>query len=541
MEIIMGLLHNTIFLLLLVIIIGGYLGKLKFKNFSLGSSAIIFVALVFGHFGMTLPREFQTLGLVLFIYSIGLQAGPGFLTSFKQQGLNLSIGAAAIVFLGFVSTLAGALIMNYNASMAAGIFAGALTSTPGLAVAVEFAAGKTAPTAYGVTYAFGVVGVILFVKLIPQIMRVNIQKEEELCFADLEQASPKVVHWHLEISNPNLFGKLVRDIHLDNIAHVSITRLKRADSGEVELCTGNTVLNQGDHIRVVGTEENLKRAELFLGKQIQGDIQFQGHLTKKKVLVTKREYVGKSFATVNFRHTYGVQVARITRNGIDLPAIGSMDIHFGDILHVVGPAENLKNVSNVLGDDVKAAYGTDVMSIIMGMCLGFLLGMIPIPLPVIGEISLGTTGGVLLAGLVLGYLHNTGPIVWEIPVPANNFIRELGLVVFLATVGTRAGETIVATVQAQGLGLFLTGIMVTLVPLVFGFLICRYVLKIRFLYTLGVITGGITSTPGLASTQSLTNTPFASSAYATVYPVALVGMILGTKFLVIILTFIEAM
>ncbi len=205
------------------------------------------------------------------------------------------------------------------------------------------------------------------------------------------------------------------------------------------------------------------------------------------------------------------------------------------MLHVVGYENAVKNVSRILGNDVREIYRVNLLSIFLGLLAGFLIGKIPLHLPLVGTFSLGITGGVLLAGWILSNLYKTGPFVWEIPSTANSFIRELGLLLFLATVGTQTGATILETLSQQGLPLFFSGILVTAVPLLVSLLICRYLLKIRFLRMLGVLTGGMTSTPGLASAAAISDAPYAAVAYATVYPVALIGMILFTKLLILIL------
>lgn len=533
----MALLENKLFLLMVIIIIGELIGKIRVKSFSFGSSAIIFVALVFGHFGYTLPKIFQILGLALFIYSIGIQSGPGFFNSFRSEGLNLTFAAIFLVMTGFIVTVVCSHFMGYSSDMAAGIFAGSLTSTPGLAVAVEMTGGGEAAAAYGVTYTFGVIGVILFVKITPQLIKVNIRREEELIRNDMEADTPEIHHCHLEIKNSNIFGKTLQEIRSATLDAVTITRVITGEQ-EATLVHSDTVFHEGDKLRVVGTDEALKEAELYLGKRIEEEISFQGDLSVRKILVSKKECVGQSLGSLHFSENMEVKVSRVTRNGIDLPADPKMQLRIGDVVHLVGHEQSFKNVVKVLGNNVKSAYGADVLSILIGITLGFLVGSFPIAVPFLGTLYLGKTGGILLASLILSYKYSTGPIVWALPTPTNNFIRDLGLMLFLATVGTSAGATILETVAEQGISLLLVGMSVTLTPLILGFTFAHRILKIRFLKILGVLTGGMTSTPGLASTTSLSDTPYASSAYACVYPAALIGMIIFTKTMIGVLNFI---
>ena len=531
----MSLFHNPVFILFMVIASGELIGHIKLRSFSLGSSAVIFTGLAFGHFGLTLPMEFQTLGLVLFIYSVGLQAGPGFLSSFKQQGMNLSLGALLLVSVGFAATLLCSWLFGFDAGIATGLFSGALTSTPGLAVAVETIGDPLTPAAYGLTYCFGVVGVILFVSLLPKLMGVNLEKEEQTLKNESNRDHPGIIHEHIEITNPNIYGKKVAELDLANIAPVILTRLLRRGAAEPEIIYGNTALQEGDKLRIVGDKTAIDKATLLLGQPVPEEINFNRGLTKKRLLVSKHTAVGYSIEALNLKKTFNIQISRINRNGFELTPNQNTRLHVGDVLHVVGEEESIENAARLLGNNTRETFRTDLGPIILGLLIGCLLGQVPLSLPFIGEFSLGLSGGVLLAGLLLSNLYKTGPLIWDIPSTSNSFIRQLGLLLFLATVGTRTGAIILETLQQQGSSLFIAGIIVTLLPLGITLLACRYLLNIRFLHMLGVMTGGMTSTPGLASISTLVETPFSASAYATVYPVALIGMIFFTKLLALIL------
>jgi len=529
------LIGNHIFLLLLITLLGTALGKLQLGSFSLGSSGIIFVALGFGHFGYTLPADFQTLGLVLFVYSIGLQAGPGFFYTLLSRGLKLALLALGTIGVAFAATLGFSLLFGFGADTGAGLFAGALSSTPGLAVAVEMTGGGQAAAAYGLTYFFGVTGVILFIQLLPRAMGVNVAEEERQLAEETARSNPAFTFHHLEVTNPNLFNRSVRDIRLQEIAPVVITRLLRRGAAEPILVGGDTVLMEGDHLRIAGREPELMKAELFLGRPIAGEIEFERVLTKRDIVVSKRGVAGMTLAQLNIREVFNAHITRISRGGIDIPASPGLRLHMGDKVHVVGDGKSLENVVKVFGNDIKATYSVNPLPIFAGLLLGFLLGKVPLYIPWGGTFTLGTTGGVLLAGLILSGLYKTGPIIWEIPASANSFIRELGLVLFLATVGTRTGATLVHTVQTTGISLLLAGLVVTTLPMLTTALLCRKVLRMPLLRTLGLITGAMTSTPGLAAASEFSDSHHIPATYATVYPVALIGMILYTKLLVLLL------
>lgn len=530
----MELLHNPMFLLLAVILSGHLLGKVKIFSFSLGSSGIVFTGLLAGFAGFSLPGVIQSLGLILFIYSVGQQAGPGFVHSMKRGGLALSIGAMAMIAAGLLTALGCKAWFGFSKEITAGLFAGALTSTPGLAVAVELAHDSAAPAAYGVAYTFGVVGVVLVVKLLPRLMRANIRQEEEKLEQEMSGLHPQIEFTHLEVTNPNLCTGPLSQVLPAGMAEVTITRVLRTGSDSPELAVAETVLNMHDTVRVVGTSEALHQAEIVIGPEVEADLAFNSVLIKKEILLSRPDVAGKTLRALNLSHVFGVQVSRITRNGFDCPAGPNVRLRQGDVLHVVGNPEAVENVKKMLGDNVRALFATSVMVLLSGLFCGLAFGALPLYLPGLGIFTLGATGGVLLAGLVFGAVRQIGSVITELPSTANALIRDLGLGLFLAVVGTAAGGTLVPTLREYGMPLFLAGAIMTLTPMLIGVPICSRVLRIPFLRMLGVITGGMTSTPGLAAAASLSDTPYAATAYASVYPIALVGMIMASKLIMLL-------
>ncbi|MFA5516711.1 MAG: TrkA C-terminal domain-containing protein [Desulfuromonadales bacterium] len=528
-------LQNPIFLLLLIIVLGEILGRLRFRALALGPSAIIFVALAFGHFGFILPAGIQTIGLAMFIYAVGLQAGPAFLSSFRSHGLGMALTVGVMVVAGTAVTYACCRLFGFDPGTGAGLLSGAMTSTPSLAVAVETLGNARAPAAYGVTYGFGIIGVALCIHWLPRLMRIDIGHEERCLAEELAEIHPPITFHHIEVSNPNLFGKKVAAIFLKSIAPVTITRLLRSGATEPEFVGADTVLQEGDRLRVVGRPADLEKVQLYIGRPVSAEIAFDRVLAKKSIVVSKRRFAGTTLGYFNFREAFNVQVARITRSGIDLTADANTRLHMGDVVHAVGDERSLRNISRLLGNDLKATYEISFLPIMLGLLLGFVLGQLTVPLPIVGALTLGTTGGTLLVGLLLGSLYQTGPLIWTVPSAGNRLIRDLGLALFMAAVGTSAGVDFVATLQAQGLPLLLSGILVTLVPVVAGAYFGMRFLRIRFLRLLGVLVGGMTSASGLAAAGALTSTQYAPAAYATVYPVALIGKIIAVKVLLLLL------
>ena len=531
----MTLLHNPIFLLLLIVILGETLGKVRLWSLTLGPAAIVFVALAFGHFGFTLPQGVQTIGLALFIYAVGLQAGPGFVSSFRRHGLPMAVGVIAMVTAGAATAYLCCRVFGFDAGTGAGLLAGSMTSTPALAAAVELVGHHRAPAAFGVTYGFGMLGVALFVKLLPKLLRVDLRAEEESLGRELTAINPPITFQHIEVSNPNLFGKRIAEIPLPQLAPVTITRLLRAGAAEPELVGAETELCEGDRLRVVGRQADLEKAQLLFGRPVAGEIAFDRVLAKKSIVVSKPKVAGVTLGYFNFRAAFNVQIARITRSGIDLPADPTTRLHLGDVLHAVGDERSLRNVTRILGNDLKATYEINLLPLLVGLLLGFLLGKVTLPLPLIGPLPLGTTGGTLLAGLLLGARYQTGPLIWDLPAAGNRLFRDVGLALFMASAGTAAGVSLVATIKAHGLPLFFSGVAVTLVPVTIGAILGLAWLGIRFLRLLGMLVGGMTNASGLAAVNTLSPTSYAPAAYATVYPIALISKIIAVKVLLLLL------
>lgn len=531
----MNLFHDPIVLLLLIIVLGELLGKVRICGFVIGPAATIFIALAFGHFGFLLPEALRNIGLAMFIYAVALQSAPGFFNSFREHGLAMALCVLVIAATGALSAYISALVFGFDAGTAAGLMAGSMTSTPALAAAVDLLGPGAAPAAYGVTYGFGVLGVALFVQLLPRLSKKSVREEETSLKAELDGANPPIRMIHLEITNPEIAGRRVDSLKLQAIAPVTITRLLTPGSSEPVLVRGGTIFSLGDRIRIAGRADDLARIAPFLGHPVEKEIAFDRVLSKRSIIVSRRQMVGKTLGYFNVREVFNVQITRVTRNGIDLPPTPDLRLHLGDVLHVVGDDRALENVTRIIGNDLKATYEIGMLPILVGLLVGFALSRITIPLPLLGDFTFGTTGGVLIAGLVLGSLYSSGPMIWDVPAAGNRFIRDLGLALFMAAVGTSAGGTLLATLQEYGLSLFVSGVVVTLLPLCVGALLGLIFFRINFLRLLGVLVGAMTSASGLAAANNLSATPYAAAAYATVYPVAMIAKIVAVKILVVLL------
>ncbi len=521
-------LHEGHFVLFLVITLGLILGDLKIRGFSLDLSAVIFVALLLGHCGYTIPTEFQTLGLLFFIFTIGMQSGPGFFDIFLKYGRKFILLCLILISLAVLMTYGAAEIFNISGPLVIGIFNGALTSTPGLAAAIDATRNPTTAVGYGLAYPAGVVGVILFMNLFPRIMRIDLKTEALSYNNELLEDHPTIQNQVLRVSNHNIFGKTIQELDIRNLTGGVISRVKHGSS-TVSPCP-KTVLNEGDLVKVVGDSETMSRMHLIIGEQVEEDLSFDDKYVVVWALVTNKKAVNISLRQLNLS-AYNATITRIRRSGIDLPPNPHSRLRFGDKLLISGSSQEMPEVMKMLGNDEKRLSETNFLPIALGIVAGVLLGAVTIPFFGLFNFRLGLTGGVLTAALVLSRIGKTGPILWSMSGSANQLMRKLGLLMFMATVGTHAGGELAGIISQSGLKMIMAGALITLLPMILAGMIGYYVLRINFLTLLGVIAGAMTSTPGLATLDSKTDCEAPSVGYATVYPMALVLMIVFSQLL----------
>ena len=497
------LLNSSYFALFLIVALGFMLGRIKIKGLSLDVSAVIFIALLFGHFGVIIPKELGNFGLVLFIFTIGIQAGPGFFDSFRSKGKTLIIITLLI------------------------ICSAALTAV-GLKYAFDIDTPSThsplASIAYGIAYPFGVIGVILFVKLLPRIMRIDLDKEARRLEKERRSQFPELTTCLFRVTNPAVFDRSLMQINARAMTGAVISRHKHNE--QIAIPTAQTILHEGDYIQAVGSEEALNQLAVLVGEREEGELPLVDMQEIESLLLTKKDMINKQLGDLNLMKNFGCTVTRIRRSGIDLSPSPDLALKFGDKLMVVGEKDGIKGVARLLGNDTKQLSDTDFFPIALGIVLGVLFGKLNISFSDSLSFSPGLTGGILMVALFLSAIGKTGPILWSMSGPANQLLRQLGLLLFLAEVGTSAGRNLMATFQESGWLLFGVGAAITLVPMLVAVCVGLFVFKINILDLLGTITGGMTSTPGLAAADSMTDSNIPSVAYATVYPIAMVFLIL---------------
>ncbi len=537
---------NQLLLLFTVIGLGFLVGHVRIFGFRLGVSAVLFVGIAFGALDprLGLPEHIYIIGLVLFVYAIGIQSGPGFFVSFQKRGLRANLTAVLVLTTVALLMALGARLFHLPAPLAAGVFCGALTNTPALAATVETvknlstqlpaqeaAQMATQPVvAYGLAYPFGVLGVILWFHLFSRLFCRQIAKEEQQRLIREQDAS--IRSQTFLVTNPALFHKPIGELlALIPDRRFSISRIKKGES--VSVIAPATLLERGDRVVAVGTPEELQRAHILFGEVSAEHLQAEvGDILHRRFFVSSPEAVGKTVAELALESRFSATITRLQRGDVEfVPSPGTV-LERGDRIRVVCRKESFPALGNFLGDSVQAIAETDFLSLSLGIVIGVFVGMIPLPLPGGVVFKLGFAGGPLIVALLLGRLERTGPITWSLPFTANLVLRQTGLVFFLAGIGTKAGAGLLATLRAGGLWLIIAGALVTSGVTVATILISLRKFHLPFAAVMGM-TAGIHTQPAClayASQQSPGELP--NIWYATVYPAAMVTKILLAQLLV---------
>ena len=524
------ILSNHIIALFAIVGLGMLLGKISVFGLSLGNSGVIFVALAFGAWGYAIPSEAGTFGLLLFVYCVGITAGPVFFRAFVQQGSNLAKLSVLLVVAGGATTYLCAKLVGIPADLAAGVFAGSMTSTPALAAAMDaLPEGSRVSIGYGIAYPFGVVGVVLFVQMLPRFLHVDLDEEGHRLSSQSKQR-PDIERALIEVCNPSVFGRKVTDVPFIEAARCQVSRVLQGE--EVRPITPDTAFEEGMCVLAVGDADRLPDLVDFLGKRSSRRYFMDVERQRMRVVATSREVVGKTLRELNLLNHFGVTISRIERRDIGFVPRADTVITRADVMLSVGEPESLQAFALFAGHRARVLDETDLISLMFGLVAGMIVGMIPIGLKGTQSFTLGFSGGPLLVGLVLGHFGHIGQIRGHIPRAARNLMTEIGLVFFLAGAGTKAGAQFLAVLREYGAALPLMGVAVTLAPMAVGYAFARYALKLNILQSLGGVCGGMTSTPGLGIITSKTDSDIPATSYATAYPVALILMTLLAQLLV---------
>ncbi len=540
---------HTLLLYCVIIALGILLGKLKIFGVSLGITFVLFAGIAVSHFGFTANHKviefIKDFGLILFVFSIGLQVGPGFFSSFRKGGISLNMMAVLIVFLGGLTTLAIHFITGMSLPMMVGVMSGAVTNTPGLGAAQQAlnqVSGNIRDIplpeislGYAVAYPFGVLGIILSMFVVRKLFSVNIQNELALYNNDLHPADTYPERTSILVSNPEVFNKTVREIS-EQIKHeLVISRILH--NGELCLPSSDTVLYQNDIILAVTQKGLITDVVKLIGSQSEMDLTVKsGKLISRRVMVTNRNVFGKTLGSLKIRTRYNINITRVYRAGIELVASPQLRLQMGDKLTVVGDEKSMEKVIEQLGNSIKRLNEPNLVPIFIGILLGVILGSIPIHIPgIVNPFKLGLAGGPLIVAILLSrYGYRFSLTAYTTP-SANLMLREIGIVLFLASVGIVSGEKFIPTLlSGDGFVWMIYGAIITLLPLLIAGFISRAILKKNFLEICGLLSGSMTDPPALAYANSLTQSEAPAVAYSTVYPLVMFLRIFIAQLLILL-------
>lgn len=545
-----GIAHS-ILLISVVIAAGIQLGKIKIFGISLGVTLVLFVGILLSHFGFRMHPEilhfFKEFGLILFVFSVGLQVGPGFFSSFKKGGITLNLLACGIVLLGAATTVIIHFITDVPMATMVGIMSGAVTNTPGLGAAQQaysdlFNAGdETIALGYAVAYPLGVVGIILSILFVKYAFRINFSRETEKIAAEENDQAYGATPISLVVKNPAIFDKKISDLcTLLQHREFVISRIWSNETNLIEIASADTVLHKDDKIFVITTENDAETIKTFIGDEIQMDrkqwIPAESELISRRIVVTKPELNGKRLVELQLRRLHGVNVTRINRSGLELVGTPGFRLQLGDKLTVVGSEVAVAKVAQILGNSLKRLNEPNLITLFLGIALGVLVGSIPFAFPGIPQpVKLGLAGGPLVIAILISRFGYHYKLITYTTQSANLMLREVGIALFLACVGLGAGEGFVDTIVNKGGFTWIGyGFLITTIPLMIIGCIGRYFYKINYFTLMGLMSGSMTDPPALAYSNGAAGNDIPAVGYATVYPITMFLRVLTAQLLILI-------
>ncbi len=540
---------HSIFVLAVVISTGLLLGKIKIFGVSLGTTWILFFGILLGHLGLeineTVLHFLREFGLILFIYSIGMQVGPSFFSSFKKGGITLNMLATGVVFLGVLTAYIIHVITGLPIATMVGILSGAVTNTPGLGAAqqtfteITGATDPTIATAYAVAYPLGVVGVILSLILFRYLFKIDPKKENQRIDDQDESKLTEAHMFSLEVKNPAIIGKKIVELKGLLEKEFVISRLVHYSTGELVVPQTDTMLEENDKLLVVSNLKNINSIEALIGPRIDMNREewnrLDSQLVSRRVAITKSEINGRSIGQLKLRNLYGINITRVNRAGVDLIADSRLQLQLGDRVTIVGSEAAIANVEKVLGNSLKRLREPNLISIFIGIALGVLVGSIPFTIPGIPQpVKLGLAGGPLIVAILISKFGPKYKMITYTTMSANLMLREIGIAIFLACVGLAAGENFVETVVNGGYRWIGYGAIITVIPVLIIGTIGRKVYKLNYYTLMGMISGSMTDPPALAFANSTAGNDIPAVSYATVYPLTMFLRVITAQLMILL-------
>ncbi|HEM8649808.1 TPA: putative transporter [Enterobacter hormaechei] len=542
----------TVSVLALVAVVGLWLGNIKIRGVGLGIGGVLFGGIFVGHFadqlGWVLSADMlhfiQEFGLILFVYTIGIQVGPGFFASLRVSGLRLNLFAFGIVVMGGLVTAILHKLFAIPLPVVLGIFSGAVTNTPALGAGQQILRDLGIPAdvvdqmgmSYAMAYPFGICGILLSMWLVRVLFRVNVEQEAKEHESTLTNGHALIKTINIRVENPNLNNMAIQDVPILNSATIICSRLKRDDTLMVP--SPDTLIQHGDLLHLVGQPADLNNARLVIGQEVDTSLSTRGtDMRVERVVVTNEKVLGKKIRDLQVKERYDVVISRLNRAGVELVASQDASLQFGDILNLVGRPSSIDAVADMVGNAQQKLQQVQMLPVFIGVGLGVMLGSIPLYVPGFPvALKLGLAGGPLIMALILGRIGSIGKLYWFMPPSANLALRELGIVLFLAVVGLKSGGDFVDTlVNGEGMSWVGYGIFITAIPLITVGLLARIFAKMNYLTLCGMLAGSMTDPPALAFANNLHATSGAAAlSYATVYPLVMFLRIITPQLLAVL-------
>ncbi|ASQ75005.1 putative transporter [Enterobacter hormaechei] len=542
----------TVSVLALVAVVGLWLGNIKIRGVGFGIGGVLFGGIFVGHFadqlGWVLSADMlhfiQEFGLILFVYTIGIQVGPGFFASLRVSGLRLNLFAFGIVVMGGLVTAILHKLFAIPLPVVLGIFSGAVTNTPALGAGQQILRDLGIPAdvvdqmgmSYAMAYPFGICGILLSMWLVRVLFRVNVEQEAKEHESTLTNGHALIKTINIRVENPNLNNMAIQDVPILNSATIICSRLKRDDTLMVP--SPDTLIQHGDLLHLVGQPADLNNARLVIGQEVDTSLSTRGtDMRVERVVVTNEKVLGKKIRDLQVKERYDVVISRLNRAGVELVASQDASLQFGDILNLVGRPSSIDAVADMVGNAQQKLQQVQMLPVFIGVGLGVMLGSIPLYVPGFPvALKLGLAGGPLIMALILGRIGSIGKLYWFMPPSANLALRELGIVLFLAVVGLKSGGDFVDTlVNGEGMSWVGYGIFITAIPLITVGLLARIFAKMNYLTLCGMLAGSMTDPPALAFANNLHATSGAAAlSYATVYPLVMFLRIITPQLLAVL-------
>jgi putative transport protein len=532
----MNIFMNEIVLLFLILFLGYTLGKISYKGFSLGSSGVLIISLFFGYAGYKLSQVIMDIGIILYVYAVGMMIGPRLFRSFKKAGWKFIVLGVVGPIIGSLIVLLGVLMLRFPMGLSVGLFAGTLTSTPALAKALDVLS-RSAPdsmakisSTYSIVYPFSMLLVVIVNQLLPKIMKTNLKKEAQDFKLFEESDYHPMEIWHYKVSNPGCVGKTIVDINPDRMIQANITHLIR--NGHSIPFNSRIEIQLGDILRVDGPNTELAKLTTLLGEKCSCESSLEKEFEVLDVKLLNKHYIGRKIQSIPLWAESEVVVTRVRRGEVEIAPRGSLVLEYGDLIRMVGANENLLLVSRELQGDLRQLEQTNLIPFFSGLLLGVIVGVIPFRVSDSISISLGSAGGTFIVSILLGHFGRIRTIPFYVPQPVKYFSKEFGLLLFLAGAGTLSGGKIVSVLHTYGFQMLLLGIVLTIIIIMLMVFLSIKVLGLSISATMGALGGIMTNSPALSSAQSNTDSVEPTVSYASIYPVALITKVIIAQLLV---------